>query len=92
MALLALSAPRLAIVLIVIFSDYIGSAYNSNLWPFLGFFFMPVTTLAYAYAIHSASGVTGFHLVVVVVAVLVDLGVLGGSRRAQRMTTSRDAS
>lgn len=83
-ALLALSMPRLAIILVVFFSDYIGAAFNSNLWPFLGFFFMPVTTLAYAYAINSAGSVTGFHLAVVVIAVLIDLGMIGGSSQASR--------
>ena len=32
---LALSAPRFAIVLVVLFSDYIGRAFDSNLWPLL---------------------------------------------------------
>jgi hypothetical protein len=85
---LALSAPRFAIVLVVLFSNYIGRAYETNLWPFLGFLFMPLTTLAYAWAINSRGSVAGLHLVVVVVAVLIDLGLIGGSaserRRAHR--------
>lgn len=76
---LALSAPRLAIVLVVLFSDYIGRAYETNLWPFLGFLFMPLTTLAYAWAINSRGSVEGIHLVAVVLAVLIDLGLFGGS-------------
>jgi hypothetical protein len=87
---LALSAPRLAIVLVVLFSNYIGRAYESALWPFIGFLFMPLTTLAYAWAINSRGSVAGVHLVVVVVAVLMDLGVVGGSasqsRRARQAT------
>jgi hypothetical protein len=35
---LALSAPRFAIVLVVLFSDFIGRAYQTTLWPLLGFF------------------------------------------------------
>ncbi len=76
---LALSAPRFAIVLVVLFSDYIGRAYQSTLWPLLGFFFMPLTTLAYAWAINSRGSVSGGYLVVVVLAVLMDLGIIGGS-------------
>jgi hypothetical protein len=76
---LALSAPRLAIVLVVIFSDYIGRAYDTVLWPLLGFAFMPLTTLAYAWAINSRGSVEGVQAVVVVIAVLIDLGVVGGS-------------
>ena len=81
---LALSMPRLAIVLVVIFSDYIGRACDTLLWPLLGFFFMPMTTLAYAWAINSRGTVDGLHLAVVVLAVLMDLGVIGGSSRARR--------
>ena len=76
---LALSAPRFAIVLVVLFSDYIGRAFATSLWPFIGFLFMPLTTLAYAWAINSRGSLTGFPLVVVVLAALFDLGLIGGS-------------
>jgi hypothetical protein len=78
---LALSTPRLALLLVVFFSNYIGRAYESPLWPFLGFFFMPLTTLAYAWAINSHGSVDGGFLVVVVLAVLIDLGIIGGSAK-----------
>ena len=49
---------------------------------------MPLTTLAYAWAINSRGSVVGVHLVVVVIAVLIDMGLVGGSasqrRRAQK--------
>jgi len=80
---IALATPRLAIVLVVLFSDYIGRAYETTLWPLLGFFFMPLTTLAYAWAINARGSVAGVHLVVVVIAVLMDLGLIGGSARAR---------
>ena len=76
---LALFAPRFAIVLVVLLSDYIGRAYETTVWPFLGFLFLPVTTLAYAWAINTHESVEGVYLAVVVVAVLIDLGVFGGS-------------
>jgi hypothetical protein len=81
---LALIAPRFAIILVVVFSDYIGRAYETLLWPLLGFFFMPLTTLAYAWAINSTGSVEGLQLVVVVIAVLMDLGVVGGSAASRR--------
>ena len=74
--------PRFAILLVVIFSDYVGRAYETTIWPLLGFLFMPLTTLAYAWAINSNGSVEGLPLVVVVVAVLIDLGLIGGSSRA----------
>jgi hypothetical protein len=74
-----LIAPRLVIIGLVIFSDYIGEAYRTTLWPLLGFFFMPLTTLAYAWAMHYGNGsVQGVGLAAVVIAVLIDLGILGG--------------
>jgi len=81
---LALATPRLVIVLVVIFSDFIGRAYYTVLWPFLGFLFMPLTTLAYAWAINTSGSVKGMNLVVVVVAVLLDLGLFGGGGAAAR--------
>ena len=77
-ALFALFFPRIAIVLVVIFSDYIGAAYQTVLWPLLGFIFMPVTTLAYAWAITSNGSVSGGFLFVVILAALLDLGIIGG--------------
>ncbi len=80
---LALGFPRLVIILIVIFSDYIGTAYQTTIWPLLGFFFMPLTTLAYAWAIHEGGGsVSGFYLAVVIIAALIDFGLLGGASQS----------
>ena len=84
---LALAMPRFAIILVVIFSDYIGRAYQTFLWPFIGFLFMPLTTLAYAWAINSRGSVAGFHVVVLVVAVLIDLGLVGGSASRRRRSS-----
>ncbi|MCW5777198.1 MAG: hypothetical protein KIS87_12240 [Phycisphaeraceae bacterium] len=77
-AAIAFFFPRLAIILLVIFSDYIGQAYQTVLWPLLGVFFAPYTTLAYAFSINSNGSVSGIYLLLVVFAVLVDLGVIGG--------------
>ena len=85
---LALAMPRFAIIVVVIFSDYIGRAYQTALWPFIGFLIMPLTTLAYAWAINSRGSVAGLQLVVVVLAVLIDLGLVGGS--ASRRHRPRD--
>ena len=68
----------------MLFSDYIGRAYETTIWPVVGFLFMPMTTLAYAWAINSSGSVSGIQLVVVVVAVLIDLGLVGGSAANQR--------
>jgi len=81
---IALGTPRIAIVLVVIFSNYIGRAFETNVWPLLGFLFMPTTTLAYAWAINANGSVTGGYLVVVVIGVLIDLGLVGAGARSAR--------
>ena len=80
---LALATPRFAILLVVLFSDYIGRAYDTTMWPLLGFFFMPLTTLSYAFAINSNGAVDGMHLVLVVVTVLLDLGLVGAGSKTK---------
>lgn len=81
---LALGTPRFAIILVWIFSDYIGRAYETTLWPVLGFFFMPLTTLSYAFAINDNGSVEGMYLVLVVVTVLMDLGLVGASSKSRK--------
>ena len=77
-----LTLPRVAIIVIALVSDYIGTAFDSVLWPILGFFFMPTTTLAYAWAWHTRAGhhVAGVHLAIVILAALLDLGIIGSGR------------
>ena len=66
-------------------NNYFGRAYHTILWPFLGFLFMPLTTLAYAFAMNSNNGsVHGIYLVLVVLAVLIDLGIIGGGSASRR--------
>ena len=81
--------PRLAIILVVIFSDYLGEAFTTWVWPLLGFFFMPLTTLAYAWAWHiqPQGSVSGIGLVVVVLAALFDLGIIGGNASNKKVRT-----
>ena len=82
-ALFSLVTPRLIIILMVIFSDYIGEAYDNNVIPFLGFIFLPLTTIAYAFAEHNG-GLEGIYIVLVVGAALIDLGLIGnGGHKAK---------
>ncbi|MBI1372689.1 MAG: hypothetical protein GC159_07990 [Phycisphaera sp.] len=93
LAILALFLPRLVIALLALFTTYLQNAYQTFLWPLLGFFFMPFTTLAYAWAINAHGSVTGAYLIVVVIAVLLDIGSLGGgehARRRRRLVVAKD--
>ena len=87
LALFALISPRLALVLVWLFSDWLSSAFDSWLLPLLGFFLLPWTTLAYAWTwVLGTNEVAGFEVFVVILAFVVDLGsYLGGERsRAYR--------
>lgn len=81
-AIIAFFFPRIAIALLVIVGDYIGRAYETTLWPLLGFFFMPYTTLVYAWAKNSNGSIEGWYFAAVAGAVLVDLGVIGGGGKS----------
>jgi hypothetical protein len=62
-------------------TGYLGRAYDSVLWPLLGFLFLPVTTITYAWVINSHGSVEGLSTVAITLAVLFDLGVFASGRR-----------
>jgi len=82
--LVALVGPRLGLAVLWLFTDYLSRAFDPFLLPFLGFLFLPWTTLAFAFAQNSLGGAQGLGLLLVVLGVLADIGVLGGgaSRRS----------
>ena len=85
LALLALISPRLVLVLLWIFDDILGRAFDSWVLPLLGFFLLPWTTLAYVAFWDWGTGreVTGFEWFFVVLAFVIDLGSYGAGDRAR---------
>lgn len=83
-ALLFLMFPRVALVLLWLFSNYLERAYHGILLPLLGFLFLPLTTLVYAYMINNHVPTDGFSLVWLILAVLIDLGAMGHGYRSRR--------
>jgi hypothetical protein len=87
----SLITPRI-VLLVLWLTDYLEAAYGSWVWPTLGFFFMPTTTIAYSIAVNefpSSPSVAGTDIslagvIVIVVGVLIDLGALGGGARSRR--------
>lgn len=83
-AFFALLSPRLALVIVWIFSDLLSRAYSSWILPLLGFFILPWTTLAYAAFWDWAPG---HHLswrwIFVGLAFLIDMGAYAGGGRAR---------
>lgn len=81
--LFALISPRLALFFIWLFSDMLSDAFDSWFLPFLGFFLLPWTTLAYAIMWNTGSfhEVAGFEWFIVILAFLADLGAYAASNR-----------
>ena len=88
-ALAGLFFPRIVLIVVWLASDYLEAAYDSVLWPVLGFLFMPLTTLAYAFAWHQGvqGEIGGIGIVAIVIAVLIDLGSWGGGASTRKRKT-----
>lgn len=79
--------PRLILAAVWLLTGWFGAAYETWIWPILGWFFMPYTTAAYMAAmLHNEHQLTGGWAVLVVVAVLFDLGAAGSSGRVSVRT------
>ena len=76
--------PRLVLALLFFFSNYLERAYHGILIPFLGFIFLPLTTLTYAWMVNSHMPVEGINVLLLVVAVLIDAGGIGGGEYHRR--------
>jgi hypothetical protein len=79
-----LAFPRLGLALLFLFTHYLDRAFQSVLVLILGFLFLPLTTLTYAWMINSHVAVQGINLLFLLIAALVDLGALGGGYSRRR--------
>ncbi|MEX1047404.1 MAG: hypothetical protein WD757_08400 [Actinomycetota bacterium] len=77
-----LLTPRLIIVILWLFSNYMDRAFESGWIPLLGFVFLPTTTIAYAIGENAFDGwTTGGGIILLIIGLLIDLGAFGGSGR-----------
>jgi hypothetical protein len=83
LALLALITPRFIMVVLWLFTNYLSRAFETFLWPLLGFFLLPTTTIAYAVAQNELDGVSGWGLVLVILGMAIDLGLIGGGAKGR---------
>jgi hypothetical protein len=79
-----LAFPRVGLALLFLFTHYLDRAFQSVLVLILGFLFLPLTTLTYAWMINSHVAVQGINLLFLLIAALVDLGALGGGYSRRR--------
>jgi hypothetical protein len=77
--LLILLSPRVVLVLMWLFSHYLQRAFHGGLLlPVLGFLFLPLTTIIYVWEINNHMPTAGINLFWLLIAVVIDLGGLGG--------------
>jgi hypothetical protein len=82
--ILILAFPRVVLVCLLLFSTYLERAYHGLLLPVLGFLFLPLTTLAYAWLVNTGQPLAGVNVLLLILAVLLDAGGLGGGEYHRR--------
>ena len=76
--------PRVVLVLMFLFSTYLQRAYHELLIPILGFLFLPLTTITYAWLVNSHLPLSGVYVIILIVAVIADIGGWGGGEYHRR--------
>ena len=84
LVVLVLAFPRVVLVLMFLLSNYLQRAYHNLLLPVLGFIFLPLTTIVYAWLVNSHIRLEGINLLILVVAIVIDLGGIGGGEWHRR--------
>ena len=82
--ILVLLFPRVVLLVLFFFTDYLARAYHGLLLPLLGFVFLPLTTLTYAWLVNSRMPIEGVNLIILIVAVIIDMGGIGGGEYHRR--------
>jgi hypothetical protein len=83
-AFVLLLFPRVALVGMFLFTNYLQRAYHGLLIPLLGFIFLPLTTIVYAWMVNNGQTIDGVNLIIVIVAVIIDIGGLGSGEYHRR--------
>ena len=85
LVLLALAFPRVAIVLLWLFTNFFSILHNNLVVPLLGFIFLPLTLIVYTYLLRTNGGTLGTtQLLFLFIAVILDLGLIGGGAMRRR--------
>lgn len=82
-ALFALLSPRLAIIVMWLFTDRMTIAFTSGWIAIIGWLFLPWTTLAWAICYIPVFGVQGFGWFIVALGFIIDISSWVGSRSIQ---------
>jgi hypothetical protein len=84
LVIVLLAFPRIVLVFMYLTSNYLQRAYHDLLVPLLGFIFLPLTTIVYAWLTNNHMPLEGINLLYLIIAVIVDVGGLGGGESHRR--------
>jgi hypothetical protein len=74
--------PRTVLFFIWLLTDWFGRSFDTWVWPLIGFFIMPYSTLAYMAAmLNNDKQLNGLWLVLFIVTVIMDVGTWGSAKR-----------
>jgi hypothetical protein len=82
--LVVLLFPRVVLIVMYLTSTYLQRAYHELLIPILGFLFLPLTTITYAWLVNSHLPLSGVYVIILIVAVIIDIGGWGGGEYHRR--------
>ncbi len=74
--LIALAFPRVVFAVLWLFTNFFR-AIPGMIVLILGFLFLPLTTIAYAYFANTGHPTDAVFLIVIIIAALIDLGLIG---------------
>jgi hypothetical protein len=80
LAIIALCTPRLAIIILWLFSGWFNGVFVTRGWPILGFIFLPLTLLWYSAVMNWFGG--QWNLLTVLVMILAVCADLGSGKKA----------
>lgn len=72
---------RLVFLFVLVSTDWIGRAFDSMVWPLLGFIFLPCTTLTYVMIAMNGNEFSIGTILLMTVALVVDFAQIGGDDR-----------
>ncbi len=82
--LFGIAFPRLALMLLYFFTTFLDRAYHSLLLVVLGFLFLPLTTIVYAWIVNGRHPLDGVYAAALILSVLADLGLIGRGEYQRR--------
>jgi len=85
-ALLAIAFPRAAIILLWLFTNFFTGVYHGIIIPVIGFLFLPLTLIVYTYFQNRHAPLGTIQLLILFIAVILDLGLVGGGAYGRRRT------